>query len=363
MTELLAEVVRSPRFTGYLVDELKESFATTAAERAESATLVEGIYAAAYGPRSALGRGLWAEEEDVPLLSAAALSFHAGRRFTGANTVLAGVNVPHAALLEAAGRHLSGLPSAAPHMRDLLRLSEGSGGGEEDGEVLGRIKAAEDAQAEAPRFTGGESYFRSARGNLANIAIALPAPRLGGKGSAAAAVLASLLGGTATRSPASPGLLGASRLALLPGPHHNIRAFYSPLRDSGLFGVEVDGEDADARGLVATAVGALKSASRRAPGAEELASAKAGAKMALLLSREGRTRLRGALGSETLRTGGAQPLSEEAALAALDAVTGAEVAAVAKEAAAHEPAVAAISSMDRMPPQHVIAAMFKSERF
>lgn len=387
MTELLAEVMRTPRFTGYLVDELKSSFAAAAAERAQDATLVEAVYAAAFGPRSALGRGLWAEEEDVAFLSAAALNFHAGRRFTAANTVLAGVNVPHAALVEAAGRSLGGLPTAAPRMAELLRLSGG-----EDGEVLGRITAAEEAQAAAPRYSGGESYHRSAAGNLATVAVALPAPAAGAAGAAAAAVLASLLGGTPSRSPNSPGLLGASRLALAPGPHHDARAFYLPLRDSGLFGVEVDGEDGDARGLVATAVAAVKSAAKKPPTRDELASAKAGAKMALVASREGRTRLRSALGSDVLR--GAGVVAEGAALAALDAVSAEDVARVAKAAISAEPSVAAISSLgecyraphthlptkypsfpsnsprptplsytDLMPPQHVVAAMLKSDKF
>jgi predicted Zn-dependent peptidase len=357
MTELLAEVMRAPRFKGYLVDEVKASFAAAAAERAESATLVEAVYAAAFGQRSALGRGLWAEEEDVAFLSAAALNFHAGRRFTAANTVLAGVNVAHRALVEAAGRFLGGLPAAAPHMSELLRLS----GGGEDGEVLGRITAAEDAQAAAPRYTGGESYHRSAAGNLASVALALPVPGAGAKGSAAVAVLASLLGGTAPRSPNAPGLLGASRLALAPGPHHDIRAFYLPLRDSGLFGVEVDGEDGDVRGLVGAAVSAVKSAAKKPPTRDELASAKTNAKMALVASREGRARLRSALGSDALR--GAGVVAEDAALAALDAVTAEDVSRAAKTAVAAEPAVAAISSLELMPPQHVVSAMLKSDRF
>jgi predicted Zn-dependent peptidase len=356
MTELLAEVLRAPRFTGYLVEELKGSFTASAAERAESATLVEAVYAAAFGARTALGRGLWAEEEDVAFLSAAALNFHAGRRFTAANTVLAGVNVGHKELVEAAGRGLGGLPAAAPRMDELLRLS----GGGEDGEVLGRITAAEAAQAAAPRYVGGECYHRSAAGNLATVAVALPAPAVGGAGAAAAAVLASLLGGTASRSPNAPGLLGASRLALAPGPHHDMRAFYLPLRDSGLFGVEVDGEDGDVRGLVKAAVGALKSAAKKPPTAGELAAAKAGAKLALVASREGRARLRSALGSDALR---GVVVAEGAALAALEAVTADDVARLAKASLAADPAVAAIASLDLMPPAHVVSAMLKSDKF
>jgi predicted Zn-dependent peptidase len=330
MVELLAEAATASTFRSYHIDEIKEHAFAEAVEAKATSTqslLLEGLHAAAYGGSArGLGRRLWAEEGDMAALSSEALSAHAAASFSAPRAVLAAYNVDHAALVEAAGRYLGGPPS-------------GSG--------------APGTAGAAPGWRGGEHHVRAARGEpLVSMALAFPAPPAGSSpsGAAAAVVLSALLGGTSLRGPNRPGFGGLSRYALLAGvpPGGTLRAFYLPGSDAGMLGlwasVPAEGPGGGVEG-VAELVGSASRAARGGAGGEELARAKAAARLRAAVLYEEREARRGALGSAALRgAGGGVSLGEE--LAAIDKVSGGDVAALAAQAFKSAPAVAAISGED-----------------
>ena len=328
MVELLAEAATASALRPYHIDEVKEAVFADAVEAKATSTqslLLEGLHAAAYGGSAAgLGRRLWAEDGDVPLLSSEHLAAHIAAHFTAGNAVLAGTNVSHEALVEAAGRHLGGLPSGAARQA-----------------------------TPAPAWRGGDHHLRARRGEgMASLAMAFPAPPAGagGRGAAAGHVLAALLGGTSHRGPWRAGLPGLSRLAragAAAGEGAVLRAFYLPGRDAGMLGVwgslPAEGASPALLELVAGSLRALRGGA--GIGAEELARAKAGARLRAAVAGEERESRRAALGAAALATGSAGATLQQE-LSDIDKVSAGDVAALLASALKAPPAVAAITGED-----------------
>lgn len=342
MVELLSEVALEPKLRPWTVEELKHAEFEDAVESKAASNhtlLIEGLYAAAYGGEAGMGRRQWAEESDLEHLNSDTLLEHMKAHFTGSTGVLSAVNVPHAVLVDLAKKYLGGLPPATT------------------------------PTPTAPTWKGGETLLRSMRGaGSASVALGLPGPSLAAtpKTSAAAAVLAAVLGGSPPRSPFKPGFPGTSRLAVSSRSlGAQCRAFYLPSTDSGLLGVmgslpvsSEAGEAGEVKALLASLSGALKGAAGTAVTGDELKAAKAQAKLRLAASQEGREGQMLAFGGGALR-GVASPDTLLANLEAIESVSSSDVTAVAKQALSAPPAVVAISSLEGFPRYEQIAAMLK----
>lgn len=325
---VLGEALVAPKLSYWEVNEEKAVLAAALASAASDPlpTLVEALHAAAFGGAAPLGRSQFASPSGLDAVDADALRAFLGARATGGNAVLSGVNVSHDELLELAHTHFAG-------------LAEGTG-------------ATGAAAAGAPVVIGGESRIRG-EGGVAHVGIALAAPgaSAGPKALAAVGVLQALLGGTGGRAGSRH-----SRLAKLGGSGASATAFAFPYSDAGLLGVVGSASESGVPALVSALTGALKDAAGVAAAAGELARAKAAYKLSLVAAAESRAGARDEAAASLL-WGSGSPLAAQ--LAAVDAVTAADVSNVAKAALASPPAIAAIGSLGGVPRYDQLVAQLK----
>lgn len=335
VTEMIAEAATAPKLRSWEVAEARPAFAGLVAERAAApATVVaEGVFAAAFGVTSPLGHSQYVSPEGLGDVSADTLRAFLGATFKPSTMTFAATNVSHAAAVELATQYFGALPGGA-----------------------GGVTAK-------PVYTGGESMTRTAGGG-AHVAIAFPAPSLAsGKAVQAAAVLQALLGASTPR-----GAVGAAAIAkqsrLARSTHteahsfiRSIAAFSTPLSDAGLLGITGTCADSEAGRLLAAAIGFMKDAAGVAATAGELSRAKTAVKLAAAGQVDTRAGAREALGQAVLATGAAPSLAE--VFAAIDAVTAADVQAVARAALAAPPSVSAVGSLVMVPRYDQVLALLK----
>jgi predicted Zn-dependent peptidase len=329
----MAEAATQPKLTPWEVDEGVHDLEPLAADAAAdpAAAVLDGIHSAAFGSTSALGRALVPSKEALHHVNSDVLRAFLGARFAGSNVVLAAANVDHAKLVSLAEGLLGGVPAGA-----------GGGAG---------AKAA---------YVGGETLVRTDGSGAAHVALALPAPAAG-KGTYALGVLTALLGGTpAGRS----GYARQSRIAKAVagdagGFAKSLTAFALPYADAGLVGIAGTAADADAGKLVGLAVRLFKDVAGGSPiTAAELDRAKKVYKLAYLSDAESsRAGARDDLGTSILLHGARPAVAE--VLAAIDAVTAADVSAIAKSALAASPSLAATGSLSSIPRYDTLAALLK----
>ena len=315
------------------------SLGVSVSHPAPGSSLLEALHAAAYGAESPLGHALPVVPGVLPDITTSTLRAFLGDRVTGGGGVLSAVNVDHGALVAAAQRLL-----VAP-------LAEG---------------APSAATAAAPAVhVGGEVIVRGAQGP-AVVGLALAAPAAGGASSAAAVrVLVALLGGTGPHGGAGGTLrLGPHRLSRLArSVHSEAHSFIAAAdslavgySDSGLLALVGRAADHEAGRLASVLCGFVRDAATMPASAPELARAKIGAKLAVLASVESRAATAAEAASRAL-FGGPPPT---ALLSAIDAVTAAELQAVAVAALASPPAFAAFGpSLASLPRYDALAALLK----
>jgi len=214
-------------------------------------------------------------------------------------------------------------------------------------------------------FVGGQTFVR-ARGGPAHVAIALSAPAAGSAQAHALGVLQALLGSTGAHGGAAGavrlGPQGHSRLArsVHTESHSFIRslaAFAFPYSDAGLFGIAGSCADHEAGRLAHAIVAFLKDAATVPVTATELARARATYKLAVATDVESRVGGREDLAHQVSW----KPAVTEvgATLKAIDAVTAADVQAVAKSLLSSPPAISAIGSLATVPRFDQVAALLK----
>ncbi len=322
----LTEALTKPALFPWEIEEAKPAFAAVVAARAEdpASALIEGAFEAAFGSTSPLGRALYATPEDVAGLSAATLGDFLGARALGGNVVIAATNMSHATLVAAA--QAGGLGSLA--------------------------RGGDGAARAAATYVGGDVMVRTTKSGVAHAALALRAPAAGAAGIHALGVLAALLGGAvpkgALRQPFAP----HSRVATAPGAP-SLSAFAIPCADVGLIGLAGSAPDAELSALLKAAAAILKGAAAAASPAE-LARAKAAYKLSTANALESR-----AGAAADLAAHGDKVTSTAQILRAIDAVSAADVASVAREALAAPPALVSFGSLVGAPRYDTVASWLK----
>jgi predicted Zn-dependent peptidase len=225
----------------------------------------------------------------------------------------------------------------------------------------------ERATGSAPTFIGGESVLRTSAGGVAHVAIALAAPSLAsGKSLHALGVWQALLGGTPRRGGAAGQLsLGPQRQSRVARSVHteahsfirSLSAFALPYSDSGILGLAGSCADHEAGRLVHAIVGFVKDSAGQPILPAELERAKKQYKLALLGQVEGRAGAASDSANQLLLTG--QWQTAASALAAIDAVTAADVQQVARAALASPPAIAATGSLEQVPRYDALSGLLK----
>jgi predicted Zn-dependent peptidase len=204
-------------------------------------------------------------------------------------------------------------------------------------------------------------------GGVAHVAIALPAPSLAsGKALHALGVWQALLGSTPRHGGAAGQLrLGPQRQSRVARSVHteahsfirSLSAFALPYSDVGVLGLAGSCADHEAGRLAHAIVGFLKDSAGQPVTPVELERAKKQYKLAYLAQIEGRAGSAADAAHQLLLTG--QWHAASAALAAIDAVTAADVQQVARAAVAAPPAIAAAGSLEQVPRYDVLAGLFK----
>lgn len=326
----LTEAVTQPKLWYWEVNETLHDVETVTEEKAANAAsaVIEGVHAAAFGSGSSLGHGLTATTEGLHAISADTVRSFMASTFTAGNIVVSGTNIDHDVLVSIAEGSLGGIPSGAA------------------------------AAASKATYTGGESLVRSGSGT-AHVALALSAPGLASPAVHALGVLQSILGSTAPAG-LKVGYSRASRLSAAAeknGFIGSLSSFALPYSDAGLIGITGTASDADAGKLVAAIVGLLKDTAGSAISAEELARAKAWYKLNYALSVESRAGARDSIATSILLNGKVTSVADT--LKAIDAVTVADVQAVAKAALASPVSISAVGSLTTVPRYDVLANMLK----
>lgn len=342
VAEILGEVIVQPKLFPWEVKEGKETLATLieAAESNPVNAIVEGIHAAAYGNTSSLGHNLYARSSDLDEITDVTLRSYLGSRFNAQNAVIVGTNVEHSQLVDIADKYFGSIP-------------EGNA-------------AANAASARKSAVVGGANYIQTTSGP-AHIAVALEAPSsTSGKDSLALGVLQNLLGGTGAHGGAAgQARIGPQKQSRLARSVHteahsfirSLSAFSFSYSDSGIFGIVGSCADHESGRLVDAMAGFLKDAARVNATDAELARAKKAFKLAYLAEIDTRNGRISDFAGQMLTTGKVASVAET--LAAIDAVTSADVAKVAKTCLASKPSIMAIGSLSTVPRYDVFASLLQ----
>jgi len=341
LTALLAEAATQPALKRWEVSEVAESLSASAATGAGPvATVLDGLHAAAFGAESPLGRSRVASPADYAAIDAGVLRAFLGDRVSSALGVLTAVNVDHADLVAAAEKHLLGnLGAGAP-------------------------TAATTSPASV--HIGGEAFTRVVGGGTAHFGIALAAPAGGSKAAPALAVLRALLGSTGAHGGAAGRVrLGPQSHARIPrSVHTEAHSFIASLgalaptySDAGLLCLVGSCADHETGRLAHTMVGLVKDAAAVGATPAELARAKKS--VALNFMRGIESRAGGVSDAAAQYLVLPAPRDAAAVLAAIEAVSAADVQAVAAAALKSAPAFAAVGTLSTIPRYDVLASLLK----
>ena len=218
-------------------------------------------------------------------------------------------------------------------------------------------------------MVGGAAQVATDGAGAAHVAVALAVPGLSAGAGAVhtLGVLQALLGSTGAHG----GGAGAARLG--PQSHsriarsihndahsfiHSLSAFALPYGDAGLLGIAGAAADHEAGRLANAMCGLLKDAAALPISDAELARAKAGYKLRVASDVETAAGARDFVAAQLL-SGAKAPATLAATLRAIDAVSAAQVQALAKAALASRPALASIASLGSMPRLDAVAAALK----
>jgi ubiquinol-cytochrome c reductase core subunit 2 len=216
-----------------------------------------------------------------------------------------------------------------------------------------------------PAYIGGEAFTRTHEGGIAHVALGLQAPAATAKEAYALGVLQSLLGGSEGNAAAGALRKGPQRQSRIARSLHNdahsfirsIGAFAFPYSDAGIVGISGSCADHEAGRLVDVFAGFLKDAASVAATSAELERAKKLYKVNLALARESRDGARDDIALQTLIAGKQVSLAD--AFKAIDAVTAADVQALAKSALASKPSISAVGSLTNIPRYDVLTSILK----
>jgi predicted Zn-dependent peptidase len=274
------------------------------------------LFQAAAFPDQPIGRSVLGTPDSVRAHTPRDLRRFLDAHYCGPQAVIAAAgNVDHDTLVELAGRHLSPLPARAP------------------------------APPEPGIYCGGEA--KEARpAKEAQLLLGFRAPDYRDSAFTAAHLFSGILGGgMASR------LFQEARESR--GLCYSIYSFYWPFADTGLFGIQAASEESDVEELVELILEELR---KMAGGVTpiELARAKTQMRAGLLMTLESPIARAGQMARHVLIHG--RPLGFEEMIARVDAVTDADLVALAEDIFRSPPTVAAIGPIRRLPGVDDVAA-------
>ncbi|RLN95499.1 hypothetical protein BBJ28_00026530, partial [Nothophytophthora sp. Chile5] len=298
---ILAETTLAPKFALYDVDEQKKlvqaEFEKIAGDA--SASLLEGIHAAAYYDDSTLGRAL-VSTENLAALTPEALWAYYEKYVNTSNAALVGAGLTHNTLTDLAN------------------------------EFFGAVPAGSKATSKTAKYVGGETRVKAAA-KFTHVAVALPTAGRDSADYGATHVLRALLGLRLGNKKAS--------------------AFLSSSSDAALVGLSGYAVPSEAGLLVDSFAAELKKAATTPATKEELAAAKTTAAMNALEAFSTQTGTLDHVGLVTL-TG----FTSNSPTALVEGVTAAKLQELAQKAAKAAPSVAAIGKLATVPHVDAVAS-------
>ena len=331
--ELLADTVMNPRLADHEVADVASALKAEMTDLAANPAnlMMEAVHAVAFD--GGLGQPLVASAGALSRMDGDTLAHFLQQNYTAPRVVLAASGCAHEELVAVAEPLLAQLPAGA---------------------------AA--AAATAPsRYVGGD-HRSSSDSPVTNVVLAFEFA--GGwndtKASTAMTVLNTLMGGGGSFSAGGPGKGMYSRLYTRVLNKHawaqNCTAFHSVFDDVGVVGISGVADGDRASDMVAVMAQEFAAVASGAVTEEELARAKAATVSSILMNLESKAIVAEDIGRQILTYGERKAPSEF--IAQVNALTVADVAAVAKKCVASKPTLVMVGDLSAAPRYEALAGMF-----
>lgn len=330
--ELLADTVMNPRLADHEVADVASALKAEMTDLAANPAnlMMEAVHAVAFD--GGLGQPLVASAGALSRMDGDTLAHFVQQNYTAPRVVLAASGCAH---------------------EDLVAVAE---------PLLAQLPAGDASSATAPsKYVGGD-YRVASDSPVANVVLAFEFA--GGwkdtKASTAMTVLNTLMGGGGSFSAGGPGKGMYSRLYTRVLNKHawaqNCTAFHSVFDDVGVVGISGVADGDRASDMVAVMAQEFAAVASGAVTEEELARAKAATVSSILMNLESKAIVAEDIGRQILTYGERKAPSEF--IAQVNALTVADVAAVAKKCVASKPTLVMVGDLSAAPRYEALAGMF-----
>ena len=332
--ELLADTVMNPRLADHEVADVASALKAEMTDLANNPAnlMMEAVHAVAFD--GGLGQPLVASAGALSRMDGDALAHFVQQSYVAPRVVLAASGCAHEDLVSVAEPLLAQLPAGA---------------------------ASAGAPDAPSRYVGGD-YRVASDSPVTNVVLAFEFA--GGwrdtKASTAMTVLNTLMGGGGSFSAGGPGKGMYSRLYTRVLNKHawaqNCTAFHSVFDDVGVVGISGVADGDRASDMVAVMAQEFAAVASGAVTEEELARAKAATVSSILMNLESKAIVAEDIGRQILTYGERKAPSEF--IAQVNALTVADVAAVAKKCVASKPTLVMVGDLSAAPRYEALAGMF-----
>ena len=330
--ELLADTVMNPRLADHEVADVASALKAEMTDLAANPAnlMMEAVHAVAFD--GGLGQPLVASAGALSRMDGDTLAHFVQQNYTAPRVVLAASGCAH---------------------EDLVAVAE---------PLLAQLPAGDASASSAPsKYVGGD-YRVASDSPVANVVLAFEFA--GGwkdtKASTAMTVLNTLMGGGGSFSAGGPGKGMYSRLYTRVLNKHawaqNCTAFHSVFDDVGVVGISGVADGDRASDMVAVMAQEFAAVASGAVTEEELARAKAATVSSILMNLESKAIVAEDIGRQILTYGERKAPSEF--IAQVNALTVADVAAVAKKCVASKPTLVMVGDLSAAPRYEALAGMF-----
>jgi processing peptidase subunit alpha len=330
--ELLADTVMNPKLADHEVADVANALKAEMTELAANPAnlMMEAVHAVAFD--GGLGQPLVASAGALSRMDGDTLAHFVQQNYTAPRVVLAASGCAH---------------------EDLVAVAE---------PLLAQLPAGDASSATAPSKDVGGDYRVASDSPVANVVLAFEFA--GGwkdtKASTAMTVLNTLMGGGGSFSAGGPGKGMYSRLYTRVLNKHawaqNCTAFHSVFDDVGVVGISGVADGDRASDMVAVMAQEFAAVASGAVTEEELARAKAATVSSILMNLESKAIVAEDIGRQILTYGERKAPSEF--IAQVNALTVADVAAVAKKCVASKPTLVMVGDLSAAPRYEALAGMF-----
>jgi len=332
LLEIMADSVLNPAFKSHEVEEQKEVVAVDLQDAQMNCNnlTTEAAHLAAYG-NTGLGRSLMASSKGLSNLTSESLQAYVSEVMTGGNVVVAGAGVDHATFV-------SQVES-----------------------LFGGMAAGSAPALEAAKYVGGQYHMPAdTMDGLSHVALAFQGPSWNDADLIPMCVLNTLMGGGGSFSAGGPGKGMYSRLYTNVLNKHgwvqNATAFNNCYADSGLFGIYGAAEPKHVPMLVQVLAEQLKNMGAALTD-EEVSRAKNMTKSSVLMNLESKPIILEDMGKQVLCYG--KRLSAAEVCSQIDAVSAADIQAVATKMVGSPLTYAAYGETHSLPRYDMISSFLK----